>query len=126
MCVLAAGASATRTDGYLAQFVLMMDWVNRSVAYVSRHRSDTALAGVAHAVAERLVEKAQRLTPPERLADLHPHFLLALENAERAFHHLSVGAPDRARQHLAVVREEIANIRRIQRDLGIVVPDLTL
>ena len=119
-------AAATPLPNYLSQFVLMMDWVNRSVAYVRRHDADTDLADVAHAVAEQLVEKAQRLTPPDKLVDLHPHFLLVLENVERAFHFLATGEPDRAERHFAIVEDEIRNMRAVQRDLGVEIPDLTL
>lgn len=119
-----APARATPLANYLTQFVLMMDWVHRSVGYVSRHSADEDLADVAHAVAETLVEKAQRLTPPDMLVDLHPHFLLVLENVERAFHFLAQGEPDRADHHFAIVRDEIRNMRAIQRDSGIELPEL--
>lgn len=124
--LLPAAARATPLPSYLSQFVLMMDWVNRSIAYVSRHSSDTDLADVAHAVAEDFVEKAQRLTPPDKLVDLHPHFLLVLENVERAFHFMAEGDAERADHHMAIAREEIRNLRQIQRDIGIEIPELTL
>jgi len=121
----ASPAAATEEPEYLSQFVLMMDWVNRAMAYVPRHTGDRGLAEVAHAVAEVLVEKSQRLTPPERLADLHPHFVLVLENAERAFHYLSTGEGDKAERHLALVRDETRMMRQVQREIGIEIPELT-
>ena len=117
---------ATPQANYLSQFVLMMDWVNRAVAYVPRHADDPDLADVAHAVAEAFVEKAQRLTPPEGLRDLHPHFLLVLENAERTFYYLSQGDSEKADRHLAVVRDETRIMRQIQREIGIEIPELAL
>jgi hypothetical protein len=128
--VLGAGppspAGATEQAKYLSQFVLMMDWVNRAIVYVPRHEDDRDLADVAHAVAEQLVEKSERLTPPEALRDLHPHFLLVLENAERAFHYLSQGEGEKAERHLAVVRDEVRIMRQIQREIGIEIPELAL
>lgn len=130
LAALAAGAapsaSATPLPNYLAQFVLMMDWVNRAVVYVPRHDDDRGLAEVAHAVAETLVEQSQKLSPPAELRDLHPHFVLVLENAERAFHYLAQGDAERADRHLAVVRDETRMMRQIQREIGIEIPDLSL
>jgi hypothetical protein len=122
----AASAGATEQAKYLSQFVLMMDWVNRAIAYVPRHDDDADLADVAHAVAEQLVEKAQRLTPPEGLRDLHPHFMLVLENAERVFYYLSQGDTEKANRHLALVRDEARILRQIQREIGIEIPELAL
>jgi hypothetical protein len=126
--LLVAGRAARSTPQatYLSQFVLMMDWVNRAIVYVPRHEEDTDLADVAHAVAEALVEKSQRLTPPDELRDLHPHFLLVLENAERAFHYLAQGDGEKADRHLAMVRDEIRIMRQIQREIGIEIPELAL
>ena len=101
-------------------------YVNRAIVYVPRHEADTDLADVAHAVAETLVEKSQRLTPPDELRDLHPHFLLVLENAERAFHYLSQSDDEKADRHMAVVRDEIRIMRQIQREIGIEIPELAL
>ncbi len=122
----APDARATPQANYLSQFVLMMDWVNRAVVYVPRHADDLDLADVAHAVAEAFVEKSQRLTPPEELRDLHPHFLLVLENAERAFYYLSQGDSEKADRHLALVRDESRIMRQIQREIGIEIPELAL
>jgi hypothetical protein len=119
-------AAATPLPNYLAQFVLMMDWVNRAIVYVPRHDDDTALAKVAHAVAETLVEESQRLAPPDELRDLHPHFVLVLENTERAFHYLEQGDGERADRHFAVVRDETRLLRQIQREIGIDIPELAL
>ena len=122
----ATSATATPLPNYLAQFVLMMDWVNRAIVYVPRHDDDTALAKVAHAVAETLVEESQRLAPPDELRDLHPHFVLVLENTERAFHYLSQGDEERADRHFAIVRDETRLLRQIQREIGIEIPELAL
>lgn len=121
-----AGSAATEQAKYLSQFVLMMDWINRAIVYVPRHEHDTGLADVAHAVAEQFVEKAQQLTPPDELRDLHPHFMLILENAERAFYYLSQGDTDKADRHLALVRDELRVLRQVQRDIGIEIPELAL
>jgi hypothetical protein len=119
-------AGATPLANYLSQFVLMMDWVNRAIVYVPRHEADMDLADVAHAVAEELVEKSQRLTPPDELRELHPHFLIVLENTERAFYYLSQGDTEKAERHLAVVRDETRIMRQIQRESGIEIPELAL
>jgi|GEM_PF-1858300 len=119
-------APAMPQPAYLAQFVLMMDWVNRAVIYVQRHEDDPALAGLAHAVAETLVEQSQKLSPPAALRDLHPHFVLVLENTERAFYYLAQGDEQRAERHFAVVRDETRMMRQIQRELGIEIPELAL
>jgi Na+/phosphate symporter len=106
--------------------VLIMDWVNRAVVYVPRHDDDPALAGLAHAVAETLVEQSQKLSPPAALRDLHPHFVLVLENTERAFYYLAQGDEQRADRHLAVVHDETRMMRQIQREIGIDIPELAL
>lgn len=115
-------AGAETQAEYLAQYVLMTDWVTRAVGYVPRHAEDRALAGVAQAVAETLVKQAEQLTPPRELRDLHPHFLMVLENAERAFHFLAEGQAERAERHLAVVRDESRLIRNLQQEMGIEIP----
>ncbi|MBI5488994.1 MAG: hypothetical protein HY905_16790 [Deltaproteobacteria bacterium] len=126
LVAVAPSARGTEEPEYLSQFVLMMDWVNRAIVYVPRHTGDRNLAEVAHAVAEVLVTKSERLTPPERLSDLHPHFVLVLENAERAFAYLAEGESDKAERHLALVRDEMRIMRQVQRDIGIEIPELAL
>jgi len=105
---LAAGAAGAESKKeYENRFRLMLDFAVRTNEYVRRHLGDRDLSSYAHGMAELNASEAEQMTPPERYALLHPHFLLVLENIERSFHHASRGNLDRYRHHQKIVRREL-------------------
>jgi len=60
-----------------------------------------------HQVAQRQVELSTLWTPPEEFKALHPHFIIMLENAERAFFFAGKGAMSGYRKHHRILRNEL-------------------
>lgn len=98
-------ATETRRE-YVNRYVFLLDWVTRSESWISSHLEDAGLCRAAHAVAERMVEIARRMTPPSEFAAIHPHLLLVLENTERMYELAAEGDRDGYRRHRRVVQEE--------------------
>lgn len=115
-------ASAETRREYVNEYVLIIDWVTRADSWVTAHLEDTSLCRTAHSIAERHVELARRLTPPQEFAPIHPHFLLVVENAERMLHHAASGnriAFHRQRRH---VHEELRIISELLQANGHFMP----
>lgn len=92
---------------YQNRFRMMLDFAVRTNEYVRQHRSDKSLASYAAEMAALNARAAERMTPPRRYTQVHPHFLLVLENIERSFFFASQGKLDRYRHHQKVVRKEL-------------------
>ena len=92
---------------YQQRFQMMLDYAVRSNEYIRRHLGDRGLCAYAAEMAAKNADAAEQMTPPPLYADLHPHFLLVLENIERAFYYASKGKQDRYRHHQKIVRKEL-------------------
>jgi len=121
---LANGAHAETRRHYINKYVMMVDWLTRTELWVTTHLEDLELCRWAHAIAERHVELAQRMTPPSELAAVHPHFLIAMENAERMFDNAGAGARKAFRRHRRIVREEFRIIAELLQANGIYLPTM--
>jgi hypothetical protein len=67
---------------------------------------------------------AGHLTPSKRLSTAHPHLLLVVENVERALD--AAGRNDMAsfRQRMRTVREELAILDNVLKQLKLKLPEL--
>ncbi|MCU0687306.1 MAG: hypothetical protein MUF34_34520 [Polyangiaceae bacterium] len=70
------------------------------------HAGDKELAALIREGAEARVRAARKMSVPKEVVPMHPHFLLALENAERAAAAAQEGVFDRFGHHLRVSRDE--------------------
>ncbi len=107
---------------YVRRAALVLGSVVHIETWVERNKDDLGLCSIAQAVAERSAELAGRLTPPPELRGIHPHLLMAIENAERAYFFASSGDARQFRHHLRVAREERRILLQLAAQEGI---DLT-
>jgi hypothetical protein len=121
---VAQGTQAETRRHYINKYVMMVDWLTRTEMWVTTHLDDLELCRWAHAVAERHVELAQRMTPPSELAAVHPHFLLAMENAERMFDNAAAGDRKAYRRHRRIVREEFRLVAELLQANSIYLPTM--
>ena len=118
-------ASAETRREYVNRYVLLLDWVTRSEAWVSAHLEDIGLCRAAHAVAERHVEIARRMTPPTEFTAIHPHLLLVLENTERMFSYAAEGDRTAFRRHRRIVHDEQRVIAELLQAQGRFMPEIS-
>ena len=86
--------------------------------------NDPEFAKFAHPMADKYVEMASRLTPPARLAVAHPHMLLVVENVERALDAAASGELAAFRQRTRTVREELATLDGVLKQIKVRLPEL--
>jgi hypothetical protein len=120
----AAEPEPRRDRSYLIQLGFTLEGVRRLTLWVETHPNDPELARYAYPLAERYVELAGHLTPSKRLSTAHPHLLLVVENAERALD--AAGRNDMAsfRQRMRTVREELAILDNVLKQLKLKLPEL--
>lgn len=121
---LPATAAAESRREYVNKYVLLIDWVNRAELWVRSHSEDAGLCRMSHAIAERHVELARRMTPPAEFVAIHPHFLLVMENAERMFAHAAAGNRSAFRRHYRIVQEEQRMIAELLEVEGLYMPEI--
>ncbi len=121
---LPAAAHAENRREYVNKYVLLIDWVNRSEIWVRTHLEDTSLCRMAHAIAERHVELARRMTPPPEFVAIHPHLLLVVENTERMYAFAAAGNRAAFRRHYRIVQEELRLISELLQAEGHFMPEL--
>ena len=92
---------------YQNRFRLMIDYAVRTNEYVRKHLGDKYLVSYAHEMAAKNSDSAEQMSPPKGYAELHPHFLLVLENIEMSFLFASQGKLKRYQHHQKIVRKEL-------------------
>jgi hypothetical protein len=90
---------------YLAEVAMVLEGSRRLLLWTENHVNEPEFARFAHPAAERYVEMAGRLVPPEHLVAAHPHLLLVVENVERALDAAASGDTSAFRQRARTVRE---------------------
>ncbi len=92
---------------YENRLKVMVDFAVRLDDFVRSNLGDKKLAAYAQVMSEKNASEAERMTPPENYLQLHPHFLLALENIERSFYYASKGDMSKYREYQKRVRKEL-------------------
>lgn len=126
LAVEPASAQENRRDRvYLTQAALTLEGARRLILWVETHPNDVDLARFAYPLAERYVEMAGHLTPTSKLAVAHPHLLLIVENVERAMDAAGLGEMAVFRQRARTVREELAILDSVLKQLKVKLPELS-
>lgn len=110
---------------YLDTAALLLDQSRRSVEWVERRLSDRQLAKAAHLLAEARVKAGQEIEVPKEADRAHPHLLLALETAERAFFAAKEGDTKRFLRLRRLAREEERTYRELLQQAKQSMPDLS-
>ncbi|MCU0662871.1 MAG: hypothetical protein MUC50_11170 [Myxococcota bacterium] len=115
-------AGPTRAESvkeYENRVTAMIEITVRLDDQARRHLGDLGLLSYTHAVAETNVTEASRLAPPPSYANLHPHFVIVLENVERALFFASRGDMARYRKHNKTLRKEIGILESLAERAGL-------
>jgi len=115
-------AAETKTE-YANRFVMVLDWVKKTSNFMRDHINDKGLARHLQDLAARQVDLSSVLTPPEEWKPIHPHFLLVLENTERAFYFAARGELASYRRHSHIMREELRMVETLIARNRIQLPD---
>lgn len=124
VCLVALGLAAPAHAGtYLDAASMMLDESHRALDAVQRHVTDTKLAGVARSVADARVRAGRLLVVPKEAEPAHPHLLLALESAERAFAAASEGDSRKFLRLAMTSRDEERTMRAVLAESHLALPD---
>ncbi len=113
-----------RDRSYLIQLGFTLEGVRRLTLWIETHPNDPELARYAYPLSERYVELAGHMTPSKRLATAHPHLLLVVENVERALDAAGRNDMGSFRQRMRTVREELAILDNVLKQLKLKLPEM--
>ena len=116
---MAGGVRGESKRDYQNRFRMMFDYAVRANEYVRQHLGDRSLSTYAQKMAAENVDAAEQMTPPKGYTEIHPHFLLVLENIERSFYYASKGKLDRYRAHQKTVRAELHMVETLAERKGL-------
>lgn len=116
----AFGTRAQSIREYENRVTVMLELAVRLEDRARRHLGDKGLVSYVHAISDANVTEAARLAPPPNYAVLHPHFVIVLENLERAMFFASKGDLSRYRKHIKTMRKEIVLLESLAAKAGLV------
>jgi hypothetical protein len=120
--LLSPGAWA---GSYLDRAALMLDEARREGDLLQPRTMDKELVLVVQALAEARVKVGRKMEVPAAVAKAHPHFLLVLENCERAAAAAGEGDFKRFMEHLNTARDEERIFKAVLSELGFALPDVS-
>jgi hypothetical protein len=119
---VASDASATTKKAYINQYVLIMDFTERAMLWVEKHKDDPALGLAAQEMAETNIKLLQDISPPKEFIEIHPHFISIVENSANAFEAVASGSPAAFYQYKKNVAKERKAMFDVMRELNFVFP----
>ncbi len=108
-CMLVAASAWA--GPYLDRAGLLVGEMRRANEFLQAHAGDKELAALVREGAEARVRAARKMSVPKEVVPMHPHLLLALENAERAAAAAQEGTFERYGHHLRLSRDEESAFR---------------
>jgi hypothetical protein len=124
VCSASSEAEATSKKSYINRYVLVMDWTERSMLWVEKHKDDPDLGRVALQVAETNIKILQEFSPPKAFVDIHPHFISIVENSANAFEAVASGSPSAFYKYKKNVQNERKALFEVMRELNFVFPSI--
>lgn len=119
-----AEVDVRRDRVYLAELAMVLEGARRLLLWTETYVGESEFARFSHPMAERYVDLAGRMIPPKKLVIAHPHLLLIVENVERALDAAAAGDLTSFRQRARIVREELATLESVLRQLKVRLPEL--
>ncbi len=113
-----------RTRVYLAELAMLLEGARRLLLWTETYIGEPEFARFGHPLAERYVDMAGRLIPPEKLVKAHPHLLMVVENVERALDAAGNGDTSAFRQRARIVREELLILDSVLKQGKLRLPEL--
>jgi hypothetical protein len=109
LAVMGRNATAAESQReYETRYEVMLQYAVNINEYVRRHLQDKRLCAYAEEMTATNARFAEQMTPPDAYSELHPHFLLVLENVERSFYYAAQGNLGRYRHHQKIVNKELS------------------
>ena len=134
VCAVLGGASAPitaraeptqrRERVYLAELSMVLEGARRLMLWAETYPADSDFARFAYPLSEQYVDMAGHMVPPGKLAVVHPHLLLVVENVERAMAAAAAGDQASFRQRTRTVREELSSLDGVLKQLKLRLPEL--
>jgi len=115
-------AEATTKKSYINKYVLIMDWTERAMLWVEKHKDDPALGKVALQVAETNIKILQEFSPPKDFIEIHPHFISIVENSANAFEAVASSSPSAFYKYKKNVQKGRKAMFEVMRELNFVFP----
>jgi hypothetical protein len=119
-----AEVTQRRERVYMAELSMVLEGARRLMLWAETYPADSDFARFAYPLSERYVDMAGHMTPPGKLAVVHPHLLLVVENVERAVAAAAAGDMAAFRQRTRTVREELASLDGVLKQLKLRLPEL--
>lgn len=117
-------AEATTKKAYINMYVMIMDWTERAMLWVEKHREDAQLGRIALQVAETNIKIVQDYSPPKEFVEIHPHFIAIVENSANAFEAVASGSPSKFFKYKRNIRKEKKALLAVMRELNFVFPEI--
>ncbi|HEX5660994.1 MAG TPA: hypothetical protein VFX59_27565 [Polyangiales bacterium] len=112
-----AAELSSRERSYMSELSLVVDGARRLISFCEQHAEEKELARFARPLAERYLELANHMLPSAKLAVAHPHLLLVVENLDRALDSAAAGDATTHQKRLRIVRDELANLEAVLKQL---------
>jgi hypothetical protein len=120
-----AEVTQRRERVYMAELSMVLEGARRLMLWAETYPADSDFARFAYPLSENYVDMAGHMTPPGKLAVVHPHLLLVVENVERAMAAAAAGDTASFRQRTRTVREELASLDGVLKQLKLRLPELS-
>ncbi len=121
---ISSPAQGMSKKSYINVYVLVMDFTERSLLWVEKHKDDPSLAAFALAVAETNIRMLQDISPPAAFIEIHPHLISIVENSANAFQALVDGSPSAFYRYKKNVRQGRKALYEVMRELNFVFPTI--
>jgi hypothetical protein len=119
-----AQVEARRERVYVVGLAMVLEGTRRLLLWTETYPADAEFAKFAYPLAAQYVEMAGHMTPPKKWVTVHPHLLLVVENAERAVDAAAAADLATFRQRIRIVREELATLDVVLKQLKLRLPEL--
>lgn len=109
---------------YLDRAALLLDEARKEGDMLQPRTFDKEMVLVVKTLTEARAKVARKMEVPAAVAKAHPHFLLVLENYERAADAAGEGNFKKFMEHLNTARDEDKTFRAILAELGYTLPEV--
>lgn len=109
---------------YVTELAIVLESARRALLWIETYAGEAELASFVYPLSEQYVAIASRMTPPARLAAVHPHLVIVVENVERALDAAAEGDMVAFRQRARIVREELVTLDAVLKHLKVRLPEL--
>src|SRR5262245_12839834 len=110
---------------YLDRAALLLDEARKEGDMLQPRTFDKEMVLVVKTLCEARAKVGRKMEVPAAIAKAHPHFLLVLENYERAADAAAEGDCKKVREHSNTARDEDRTFRSVLAELGYSLPEVS-